>query len=161
MDKLKMKDVVFDSNIHKWKEDESEFDQLILNKQNLIFLIESHNDIKFGVFISSKINKDISDENAFIFTFKDNKPMKFDIKKNKKDFAFLLKDKSDDSLFDIGNYDIYINKQNIKSSIRQEDRSSFDYKGIENALIGREGFWCFTAKRVMVIQMKEKLKKKN
>ena len=34
-----MKDVVFDSNIHNWKVWESEFDDLILNKQNLLFLI--------------------------------------------------------------------------------------------------------------------------
>ena len=91
---LKMKDVVFDSNIHNWEEDESEFDKLILNKSNLIFLIETDENIKFGGFISSKIDKYypyfISDENAFVFTFKDNKPMKFNIKKNQKKLFILF-----------------------------------------------------------------------
>ena len=36
---LKMKDIVFDSNIHNWNKETSEFDSLILNKQNLIFFI--------------------------------------------------------------------------------------------------------------------------
>ena len=91
--KMKMKEIIFDSNIHNWEVDESEFNDLILNKQNLLFLIETDDNIKFGGFISSKINKIedyISDENAFVFTFKDNKPMKFDIRKDKKDYVFLL-----------------------------------------------------------------------
>ena len=91
-----MKEVAFDSNIHNWKEDESEFYYLILNKQNLIFLIETDDNIKFGGFISSKIDKYyppyfVYDEKAFVFTFKDNKPMKFNIKKDwRKDHAFYL-----------------------------------------------------------------------
>ena len=81
---LIMDSIIFDLDIHNWKQNESEFDKLISNKRNLLFLIESDDGIKFGVFISSQIyvGKWISDENAFVFTFKDNKPMKFDIKKN-------------------------------------------------------------------------------
>ena len=90
--KLKMKEIIFDSKIHNWKEDESNFDSKILNKSNLLFLIDFEG-IKFGGFISSKIDKIdewIKDDHAFIFTFKDNKPMKFDIKKDKKDKVFYL-----------------------------------------------------------------------
>ena len=130
----------------------------IKNKQNLLFLIEFENiNIKFGGFISSKIDKfypsSISDENAFIFTFKDNKPMKFNIKKDKKDKAFYLCHKSDslNRLFEIGNDDIRIYKQNIKSSIYQNENSAFNYQGIENALIGKTGG--FSPKRIMVFQM--------
>ena len=131
-----MKEIVFDSNIHNWKKDESEFDDLILNKQNLLFLIETDDNIKFGGFISSKIDgyyNYISDENAFVFTFKDNNPMKFDIEKDKKDQAFFLYE---------------------KSSIYQNKYSSFDYQGVENALTGRTGISCFSPKRILVIQMK-------
>ena len=94
--------------INNWKVDESQFDLKIMNKSNLLFLIESDDGIKFGGFISSKIEKiwkypdykSISDNKAFIFTFKYNKPMKFDIKKDwKKDKAFFLCDKSYDVLF--------------------------------------------------------------
>ena len=156
-----MKDIIFDSNVHKWKEYESEFDDLILNKQNLLFLIETDDNIKFGGFISSKIDKikkTISDSNAFLFTFEDNKPMKFDILKDKKNCAFGLWNKSSDGLFDIGNQDILIYKQNwVESSIYQEDRSSFDYQGIENALIGKTVYdisMSFEPNRILVIQMK-------
>ena len=57
-------------------------------------------------------------------------------------------------LFDIGLNDIDIRKQNYTSDIYQDENSSFDYKGIENALIGRTGWECFTPKRILVIQMK-------
>ena len=38
---------------------------------------------QFGSIVirSNILQNSISDENAFVFTFKDNKPMKFDIKK--------------------------------------------------------------------------------
>ena len=80
--------------------------------------------------------------------------MKFDIKKDVKDYAFWLFEKLDYRLFDIGNQDIYIKKQNEKSSIYQKEVSSFDYQGIENALIGKTGYGCFSPKRIMVFQMK-------
>ena len=101
-----------------------------------------------------KIDKYISDEKSFLFTFKENKPMKFDIKKDQKDDAFYLFDKSDDCLFSIGWNNICINKQNKQSDIHQNENSSFDYQGIENALIGKTGYRCFSPKRILVIQMK-------
>ena len=155
---MKMNKIIFDSNIHNWKRYQSEFKYLIWCKENLLFLIETEDNIKFGGFISSKIDKyhpiPISDENAFVFTFKDNKPMKFNIKKDRKDRAFKLFEKSDDRLFLIGNGDIRIYKQNVLSSINQDIYSSFDYQGIENALIGKTGYGCFSPKRFLVIQMK-------
>ena len=47
-----------------------------------------------------------------------------------------------------------INKRNEKSSLYQERESSFNYKGIKNALIGRTGDNCFEVKSILVIQMK-------
>ena len=74
--------------------------------------------------------------------------------KIKKDEAFGLYDKSYYGLFIIGEYDIIIFKQNNKSSIYQNEyTSSFDYQGIEEALIGRTGWDCLTTKRILVIQM--------
>ena len=119
---MKVSEIVFDSKKHNWKEDKSVFDQLILNKQNLIFLIETEDNIKFGGFISSKIDKIrkfISDENAYVFTFKDNNPMKFDINKYRKYDAFYLFNKLNYCLFEIGYEDIFIFKHNQKSNIFQ------------------------------------------
>ena len=159
---LKCEQIIFDSNIHNWKQKESKFDSLIFNKQNLIFLIETEDNIKFGGFISSKIDKiyskpkweKISDENAFIFTFKDDKLMKFDIKKDKTNDVFWLWDNSYDILFKIGFIDIIIGKQNKESSICQNDYCQFDYKENKNALIGKTGTDSCKQKRILVIQMR-------
>ena len=140
---------------------ESEFDKIIINKQNIIILIENEEGIKIGGFISTQIDKItnygdnkkwISDEKSFLFTFKDNKSMKYDIKKDKQDKAFCLYDKSHLNLFSIGNNDIVIEKIMDNTRIYQNERSSFDYEGKENALIGKTGD--FSTKRIIVIQMK-------
>ena len=166
-----MYEIVFDSKINNWKQNKSEFDKLIFKKQNLLFLIETNDGIKFGGFISKEIDKmadlkvvnnvfkwenHISDSNAFLFTFKDNNPMKFNIKKDKNndEITFYLFLKEDDWLFQFGYHDIYISKQNTKSSIYQDMYCSFNYEGNENALIGKTGKYCFTPKRILVMQMK-------
>ena len=154
--KLKMKEIIFDSKINNWSKHKSELNQVIMNKSNLVFLIETNENIKFGGFISSKINKIntfIGDEKVFIFTFKDNKPMKYDIKKEKKSIAFCLWNTLNDYLFNIGNHDIDISKDNNLSSIFQNQTSSFDYKENEKALIGKTGWFCVEIKRILVIQM--------
>ena len=160
-----MKEIIFDSNIHKWKYKESKFDSFILNKENLLFLIETNDKIKFGGFVSSKIDKIvhnddnkienyISDSNSFIFTFKDNKPMKFDIKKDNKYYSFRLYNEFSNRLFGIGYNDIVICKQYKKSTIYQFEYSSYDYQGIEKAVIGKIGYQIFSPKRILVIQMR-------
>ena len=154
---LKMKKIIFDSNIHNSKLNESQFDSLVLNKSNLLFLIQSDDDIQFGGFISTKINKIdklIFDENAFAFTFKDNKPMKFNLKKdNKKHASFKLFDKNNERLFLLGEGDIMLNKFHRYSSLYENESCSFDYEGNKNVLIGKTGFLCLTLKRIIVIQM--------
>ena len=163
--RMKNEKVIFDSEIDKWKMGESEFDKIIINKQNIIILIENEEGIKIGGFISSKIDKItnyddeeeeneewIADEKSFVFTFKDNKSMKYDIKKDKQDKAFCLYHKSHLNLFSIGNNDIVIEKIMDNTRIYQNERSSFDYEGKENALIGKTGY--LSTKRIIVIQMK-------
>ena len=57
-------------------------------------------------------------------------------------------------MFKIGDNDIIVYKQDkYKTSIFQDKKSSFDYKGIENALIGKTGKELFEMKRLIVIQM--------
>ncbi|EMS13692.1 hypothetical protein KM1_119010 [Entamoeba histolytica HM-3:IMSS] len=75
--------------------------------------------------------------------------MKFDIEQP--EYAFILYGQSRNSwLCKFGSNDIWVFKENNKgqSSCRQ---SSFEYKGIENALCGGDKF---TPKRIVVIQMK-------
>ena len=149
-------EIIFDSDIDNWSQNTSEFDDLILNKRNLLFLIKSDNNIKFGGFLNTIIDKRgddkwIKDENAFLFTFKDNKPMKFNIKKDKSEYAFIVRTKKQEDLFNFGYYDINIYKKGYKSEIKP---NTFEYEGNTNALIGRTGPRCFSPKRIIVIQMK-------
>ena len=62
-------------------------------------------------------------------------------------------DKYDERLFQIGWNDVEICKENFKSTIFQNDFCSFDYHGIENALIGKIFPFSFYPKRILVIQM--------
>ena len=82
--------------------------------------------------------------------------MKFDIKESQQRHAFHY------SLyygyFKFGYNDIYIDKSFNQSSIYQNDDSSFDYKGIENALIGKteECNGHFSPNRIWIIKMNQK-----
>ena len=46
--KMEVKEKIFDSDIHDWSEKTSEFNQKILNKSRLIFLIEDSENNLFG-----------------------------------------------------------------------------------------------------------------
>ena len=114
--------------------------------------------ITIGQYISNPIifGYWTKDSSSFVFTFKDNKPMKFNITNyhGNKSYAFWLYEESTCWLFKIGDNDIVVYKQDkYKTSIFQDKKSSFDYKGIENALIGKIGKELFEMKRLIVIQM--------
>ena len=122
--KLKIKEIIFDSEIHYWERNTSEFDSKIFGKEKLLFLIEDTNNNLFGGFINSKIDKyiyyeqfklkgkRIIDSNAFLFSINNNETMK--IKKEWSGFAFKLYKKEENVLFGFGNGpDISIMKKKI------------------------------------------------
>ena len=127
----KYKEMIFDSQIHDWDINTSEFDKIIFGKEKLIILIEDTNNNVFGCYINSKIDKycyenDISkgeritDANSFIFSIKNNgrsnEMIKMEIKKEWSNWAFILFKKEWGLLFDIGGgHDICIMKENYKN----------------------------------------------
>ena len=154
--KKKYKEILFDSNEDNWSVNTSVFDEKIMNKNNLLFLIEDINKNKFGGFLSSTINSFdsyVTDDNAFLFSLQSNKKpnemKKFEIKE--KEYAFQLNKKIDKyDLFSFGNgFDICIHK---KSYINGGYcfQQSFEYEGISNALINDTEF---IIKHFIVIQM--------
>ena len=165
----KYSEVIFDSDKDDWSENEP-FKSRVLNKSNLIFLIEDFEGQKFGGYINAKIDKAlnkgngwengsaIEDPNAFVFSLNSNGRlngmMKFGIKDKTK--AFLLNDSNETWLFLIGRdkgNDICIEKQPNKSKSYCANRN-FNYENNENALIGKvypNNY--FTPKRFVVIQM--------
>ena len=135
-----------------------------MNKRNLIVVIEDDKNNKFGCFVSSTIEKyraEVYDENAFVFSLKNNGRieegngmMKFNISLPYDGFCLCQKD--EEYLFWIGDPDIFIMKYEYEGSYLSQ--RSFDYKGMEDVLIGRTGRYFgddgdFTPKRIVVMQM--------
>ena len=159
---------IFDTNTNILSKENSEFTDKIFSKSKICIVIENEDGEIFGCYINSTINKVgcfIRDEHAFVFNLESNgrhpTPIKFNIKKEECDCAFCIY--SDDyfiELFYCGNADILIKKENKKSEsfCYQWEKSHFDYRGVEKALIQNPyNVWNgkdFTPKRFIVIQMK-------
>ena len=162
---LKCSDIVFDSNVDKWNVNTSKFNERIIGKKQLVFLIEDEDGEKFGYYLNTKVvtryNRLIRTNNkSFEFNLESNgrlqQPMKFEIK-DLREGGYYLHEKSHSCLISLG--DICLYKENYKNQshcIRNED--DFDYHGIKNELCEKTGYSFggdnFTTKRITVIQMK-------
>ena len=69
---IEYQEVIFDSNICDWSINSSTFDERLLDKENIIIMIEIEDNIKFGIYIHERINQinqHIKDSKSFIFSF--------------------------------------------------------------------------------------------
>ena len=154
-------EIIFDTEINDWEEEDSQFDQLVINKEKVMFLIDvKETNCKIGGYINSCINvlfnEDenkgiVSDPNAFVFKLKGKQSIQFPIKKNCSENAFYLYPEDDRLLFKMGLNDIEIYKEYEDSLIFQESNSSFDYKDNSYALVGNKEY--VTPKRIIVVQL--------
>ena len=165
---MNLNQILFDSSSfdldNSLEKKEYHLDTLLLDKQHLLFLIETKekNDsnklITFGAVIHStinQINEWISDSNAFVFTFKNNlKGNKYKIKQENQHHAFYLYSHSNplQFLFKIGFADIRLLQHSCKSSILQDIDSSFDYTN-DFCLLDRCGLGCFQYHRLLIVQL--------
>ncbi|BFU20529.1 predicted protein [Entamoeba histolytica] len=154
----RINNILFDSDIDNWNKDTSVFDQRIKNKEHIIIIIEDEDGNKFGGYINSKIDKVdewLYDSHSFVFSLESNGRiegmMKFDIKEPQ--CAFWLFNQSSNCLFSFGLSDIFVGKENKKTKSYCQQQS-FEYKGIRNALCGKQYPKRFTPKRIIVIEMK-------
>ena len=168
---LKCSDILFDSNIDHWSVNDTVFDDRIMGKKQLVFLIQDERGEKFGYYLNTQINYEYAidtmkktDAKSFEFNLQSNGrltgPMKFEIKNLKHGYG--LKNKSHKILIQIGNIQLLKeNEHNLSKCLQKED--IFDYHGIENAVCGRTRYRdengerqgeYFTLKRILVIQMK-------
>ena len=149
--------IIFETTDTNWKQYTSLLQSTILGKEKLLFLIENEqNHQLFGGYLSSKItsvNTWIEDEHSFLFTVKDNRMQKFEIKPENKQYAFCLYPENKGYLFDFGHNDIVICAKNYRSSIYQTSFSTFNYHDIPYALIGKKGYNCFSPSRICIIQL--------
>ncbi|BFU22486.1 trichohyalin, putative [Entamoeba histolytica] len=154
----RISNILFDSDKDDWNIDTSVFDQRIINKEHIIIIIEDEDGNKFGGYVNSKVDKVdkwINDSYSFVFSLESNRRMegmmKFDIKEP--EFAFCLYNQSDGILFGFGCGDIRVCKEKYKTKSYCYQQS-FEYKGITNALCGKQHPNRFTTKRIIVIEMK-------
>ena len=130
-------------------------------------MIETEDNIRYGGFVHPAIDNyqtfdkegkrhGIVDPQSFVFSFKNNKPMKYEMEEDKKnESVFLLYDNDNPTLFSFGHHDILIKKKGIKSWCQQDGYSYYDYQENWKALTGKEGRTnSFDIKRIVVIEFK-------
>ena len=156
----KIGQVIFDSDVDDWNQNSSMFDTKILNKQNLIFLIEDTNGNKFGGFVNIKIEKTttwLTDTGMFVFSMKINgkNEMKKYMKTKNDNYGFYLVIKGHYELFEFGDgYTIQIHKKSCNNSNGSYVNKTSSYENLSSVnLFGNSGTTNFTPKRILVIQM--------
>ena len=162
----KCEKVIFDSTKDNWSQNSSVFDSKVINKSNLMFVIEDTNRNKFGGYVTSTINQRnnyINDSNSFLFSLKSNGRingmMKFEVQSNYEKNAFYLDQKSNTQLFRFGpNHTILVYKENSKgSSYNCHDNNYYNFHGATSAFFqnsnNNTNSQHYTPKRITVIQM--------
>ena len=156
---LKCDEILFDTNEENWTAKQCIFNDKIIGKNHLIFLIQDEKGERFGYYFNnvmteryfpSRIETDI---NSFHFNLQSNgrlsQPMKFEIK-DIKEGGCVLFEKLDYRLFACGELLLMKKRMKHASHCLQCDET-VEHHEIENALRGEVGF--FVAKRITVIQM--------
>ena len=158
--KLSFDKCIFDSNIDSFDQENSVFNKKVKNKSNLLFLIYKDEMNGIGLVSKRKIekfNKPISDKGAIVFTFSDETLLQYKFIKSKRGNDYQIFSSGSKQLMTIGREDVVINKDGFKSSIYQNEESSLNYNGKQNALIGKVGVNCFVPYKIEVYQMKNLL----
>ena len=161
---LKCSEIVFDSRFDNWDINTSTFNKKLLEKNQLLFIVEDEDCELFGYYLENHLcewkESQSSGMKSFHFNLRSNgrlnKPMKFE---PINEITNLYKTCSDDSNDLIVLGDMRLCKQQRKQLcevlIYGED---FNYHDISKALCGKESCMfdaeCFTLRRLIVIQMK-------
>ena len=145
--------ILFDTNTNNWDKKGCEIEQTILNKKELLFVIETENGQKLGCYINvpiTSMNKYIVDSNASLFEFVENNGYQFPI--NTPKYAIKIYPMKKDELFVIGDGDITIYKKEKKEKCFCKLKS-YRNVNVKEGLIANRGK--FTVKRICVVQMKD------
>ena len=157
--------IVFDSNFDDWDFYTSIFDDVIMERQNLLFVIEDEELNKFGIYYSSPIASNSyntlyrTNNETFLFSLRYNGILKKEGMKKfeiiDKSYGYCLYKKSSDMLIGFGKtYAIALYKSSVKhKSYCKQHLNQFNFHGISNALLGRDIPEYFIPKRITVIQM--------
>ena len=156
--KKKIGKVIFDTDIDEWDEQTSQLNKKLLEKGQLIFLIEDTNQNLFGYYEATDIEMEFledkeTSEESFLFSLRSNgrsqHPLKFEIIDT--DDGYCLYNNSSDHLIDLAGGSLVLYKERLKSScMYNQFDENFNYHETENIICEDESF---TLKHLIVIQM--------
>ena len=157
-------EVLFNSNYSNSNQNTSVFDSKIMNKSNLLFIIEDTNNNKFGYYFNGTVTqceKDLKGNGSFLFSLKssgrDQQEMfKFEEKQECK--GLYIYNKANVMLFGVSN-GFWIRKEDRKSFDCEiyQNNDNFDFHNVENVfpIYSCSGIQSdvFNPKQISVIQM--------
>ena len=147
---------IFDSSKNKWEMNNSDFDSLLRNKNNLAILIKIENGPTIGGFINSTIKQNVEtiiDKNCFVFTNSDNPMIQYKIENGQNNVAFTLFKLNHNTLFKFGN-DLVIGKKNHQKQNKFITKNLFfNYPNKRNQLYpNNQTNDTFKTRRILVVQ---------
>ena len=156
MTKKQVKEIVFNSEIHKWSENNSEFDQKLNGKKNIIVLIEDERKNLFGGYIGNEIQiwKYMKDESCYLFSLRKNGKYRFKkYLKNETGYSYIIPNDSSDGLMAFGvnnnrGKDITLYKKDYSSGYCEQE--CYEYSRQTFTLTGK---CCFNIKRIVIYQL--------
>ena len=165
---MKCSEVLFDSNKDNWEHEKCTFGEKVMNRSNMLFIVEDSAGEKFGGYINKKVDhystysdgfeknrsSSLNDPKSFLFNIKSNgrlsKMMKFDIIKSSDALRVYDKNEKEGDIFEFGWGDFRVLKKHKASSCYCAKGTTYNYQGISSAMCGKRNF---TAKRVIAIQL--------
>ena len=158
MTSRKMKEIIFDTEIHNWNINNSQFGKNLKGKQNIVVLIEDERTNLFGYFIGDRINlnENFWCNKSFMFCLR--KDGEFNLKQyypKGKYYYYRINIENDANLMEIGRF---VNNEHHKDiKLFKKERGygfckqlAYDYKGENCALCGK---YAFNIKRIVVYQL--------
>ena len=155
---------IFDTQKDNWSVKTSVFNDRIMNKSKLLFIIEDSIGNKFGAYVDTKTEERYkywinTNTNTFLFSLKSNGRIKEGMMKFEcisGTCGYYLYENHDFGLINLGGAtDLYLQKyehRTICHGGNQIKEPYYNYHGYKNALFGDQGN--FTLKRMIVVQMK-------
>ena len=157
MTNKQIENILFDSEINKWNVDDSEFDEKLRGKRDIIILIEDERQNLFGGYIGNriKIDEKVKDETCYVFSLrKDGEYTMKQYLKNEIGYSYWIGDDSSDCFMvfgvsdDTNGRDITVYKKESSSGYCKQE--CYEYSREPFALTGKHDF---NIKRIVVYQL--------
>ena len=156
-------EIIFSTDIHDWSKNTTEFNEMILNRRNILIMVETINDVILGQYIKARTNKTnklfedktsrrgkpskddievaskvdgrIEDNESFVFSTFKNKFNKY-FMQSSESIALTLYEKDSELLMMSGNRDIVLYKKEKYnySFVQPHKNPNYDYRGEKDPL---------------------------